>query len=144
MALLLLAFNAKSSLLGENEQDLKLDKDEESHIEARTLKAPFTGKCGDSVQYSYDYATKVLTIAGEGEMYDCLSPLGIVDSKVFDIKSVVIEIGVTSIGAYTFYNFGELLSITLPSSIYSIGIRAFFWLYLTYFHHNSGCSKENL
>ena len=45
------------------------------------------------------------------------------------IKEIVIEDGVTSIGAYAFYNCQNIVSVTIPNSVSSIGYRAF-----------SGCS----
>ena len=46
-----------------------------------------------------------------------------------DIKSVVIEDGVTGIGSYAFYDCGLLTSVTLPGSIASIGDSAFDYCY---------------
>lgn len=43
------------------------------------------------------------------------------------ILSVVVEPGVTSIGAYAFYSLYALASITLPESLVSIGDYAFYF-----------------
>lgn len=41
------------------------------------------------------------------------------------ISSVYIENGVIGIGAFTFYNCGELVSVYIPTSVYYIGRHAF-------------------
>ena len=86
-----------------------------------------SGTTGDCT-WSFDESTGTLTISGNGEMdeYDhsidyytpwySYSPI---------IKTIVIKDGVTSIGAYAFYNCSSLTSITIPDSVISIGIYAF-------------------
>mgnify|MGYP001039668156 CR=1 FL=1 len=79
-----------------------------------------TGKCGENVTYSFDSKTGTLTISGTGDM--CSS-----DYSVFykNIKVVIIEKGVTSIGYEAFYEFTNLTSVTIPDSVTSIGDFAF-------------------
>lgn len=82
------------------------------------------GKCGDNVYWSFDSATGALTISGTGEMEDyssSSSPFG----KNNDIKSVVVEKGVTNIGAAAFIGCNNLLSVTLQDSVTSIDKYAF-------------------
>ena len=72
------------------------------------------------------YADGKLTISGTGAMknYDIENN----KSPVFknsNVKKVVIEDGVTSIGAYAFYSCDNSISITIPSSVTSIGDSAF-------------------
>lgn len=81
------------------------------------------GKCGDNMTWSIDPATGVLTIAGTGAMYDYtedeeLSPWAEYMDK---IKTVNIGEGVTSIGDYAFIYATDMTSITLPSTLQSIG-----------------------
>ena len=84
-----------------------------------------SGSCGDNVTWSLsDDGT--LTISGKGAMadynyYDNRAPWNSVRSQV---KSVVIERGVTSIGDSAFYDC-SLTSVTIPSSVTSIGWVAF-------------------
>lgn len=85
-----------------------------------------TGKCGDNVTYSLDTTTGVLTISGTGDMtdysgYDNRCPFD--DNS--NIKSVIIESGVTSIGDEAFYSCDNLTSVTIPNGVTSIGNASF-------------------
>ena len=67
----------------------------------------------------------VLTIKGEGAMKDFASA-----SEVpwpTSITEVIIEEGVTNIGANAFLNCASLISATIPKSVTDIGYRAFFF-----------------
>ena len=66
----------------------------------------------------------VLTISGKGAMDSSNYSYGW-DSYAEEIKSVVIENGVTSIGPIAFLGFWNLTSVTLPNSVISIGDYAF-------------------
>ena len=79
-----------------------------------------TGKCGDNVTYSLDTSTGVLTISGTGDMYS-YGPF----YENTNIKSVIIESGVTSIGDSAFDGCGSLTDVTIPNSVTSIGRSAF-------------------
>ena len=79
-----------------------------------------TGEC------SWTLDGTVLTITGNGTMGNYnntsnVSPWGTA------ITEVVIESGVTSVGAYAFYRCTALKSISLPSSVKSIGYNAFYY-----------------
>ena len=83
-----------------------------------------TGSCGDNVIYSLDTETGVLTISGTGKMKDYSGE----DSPFYqnsNIKSVIIENGVTSIGNLAFSSCNSLIEVSLPSSIISLGVSAF-------------------
>ena len=83
-----------------------------------------TGSCGDNVIYSLDTETGVLTISGTGNMNNYSGT----DSPFYqnsNIKSVIIENGVSSIGDYAFYECTSLTSVTIPDSVTSIGWSAF-------------------
>ena len=90
-------------------------------VNAETL----TGKCGENVTYSLDTSTGELVISGTGDMADYSLDN---DSPFCDnsnIKSVIIENGVTSIGESAFNSCTSLTSVTIPDSVTSIGERAF-------------------
>ena len=83
-----------------------------------------SGNCGangDNITWTLDDAG-TLTISGEGEMADYYSPW--YDQKE-SIKRVVIENGVTSIGANAFRDCTGLTSVTIPDRVISIGYYAF-------------------
>ena len=87
-----------------------------------------SGQCGENVYWTYDSTTKELVISGTGLMN------GYSNSNTpfynSDIKTVVIENGVTSIGNYAFYKCSNLSTLTIPNSVTYIGYNAL-----------SGCSS---
>ena len=82
-----------------------------------------SGNCGERVFWELDSAG-TLTIRGEGEMEDGerFSPMKEVKDSV---TSVVVEEGVTTIGAYAFFNFAWMTSVELPKSLREIHAYAF-------------------
>ena len=99
-----------------------------------------TGKCGDNVTYSLDTETGVLTISGTGDMYS-YGPF----YENTNIKSVIIESGVTSIGDSAFDGCTSLTDVTIPNSVTSIGDCAFEDCYFTYenFVNNSNVELDD-
>ena len=86
-----------------------------------------SGTCGDNVTWRLS-DDGVLTISGTGAMqdynyYNNYAPWNSVRSQV---KSVVIERGVSSIGEYAFSDCSSLTSVTIPASVTSIGNSAFY------------------
>ena len=83
-----------------------------------------SGKCGDSASWKLD-ADGVLTITGAGPMadYGAYGPWYI--AHLTDIKKVVVQEGVTTIGDHAFANLSYVTSVTIPSSITSLGAHAF-------------------
>ena len=90
-----------------------------------------SGTCGENLTWTLD-GDGTLTISGTGKMYD----YDYSDYKkaapwirdMYKIKSVVIEDGVTSIGSEAFYatdGYPNITKVTIPSSVESIGGRAF-------------------
>lgn len=87
---------------------------------------PTTEPTAKPVTWDFDEATGALTISGTGKMTDYYTSSQIPwDDNRSDIKSVVIENGVTSIGTFAFYNCIGLESVTIPNSVTSIGNYAF-------------------
>lgn len=91
-----------------------------------------TGIDGSDVTWSYDRSSKTLTISGTGAMMyygltnnylHSTSPWSLFD---FELEHVVIENGVTSVGAYAFAMCGHLTSVSLPSTVFQIDQAAFY------------------
>ena len=90
-----------------------------------------SGSCGDNL--TWRLTARTLTIRGTGAMYDYnhnMKPAPWND-YADQIHEVVIEDGVTSIGAFAFYGCTGLASIDIPASVTSIGERAFYGTDLT-------------
>ncbi|MBR3661908.1 MAG: leucine-rich repeat protein [Alphaproteobacteria bacterium] len=86
------------------------------------------GVYSDSVQCTYDEATKTLTISGEGEMGNYASTEDNGSTAPWfgkDIVHAVIEGNVTSIGARTFKHAYNLTDIKGTENIISVGNTAF-------------------
>ena len=67
-----------------------------------------------------------LTVSGKGAMDDYQTPTNRPwNFNTNDVTSVVVESGVTTVGAMSFCNFGKMTSVTLPEGLTSIGTRSF-------------------
>ena len=82
-----------------------------------------SGTCGAEVTWTLD-SEGTLTISGTGAMkdytYDDAAPW-----KNAEVKTVVMDNGVTSIGNFAFFFCGSLTDIVIPDSVTSIGDTAF-------------------
>ena len=93
-------------------------------ISASAALAAESGKCGDDLTWVLD-DNGTLTISGTGEMdnyYANRSPW----SYNNEITSLVIEDGVTSVGNQAFACCFELINVSLPDTLKSIGREAFY------------------
>ncbi len=94
-----------------------------------------SGSCGENVTWKFDTVKGTLTISGTGAManYECdwdhHWEIYVIDRPwemfVYDTKSVVIEDGVTTIGACAFLDCSNLTSIVIGDSVESINFSAF-------------------
>ena len=79
----------------------------------------------DNLTWIYDKTTKTLTIIGSGDMVD----FNVYRPGWYEFRdeatTLVIEDGVTSIGAVSFSGFKALESVTIPDGVQSIGRDAF-------------------
>ncbi len=88
-----------------------------------------SGACGASVNWALD-DNGTLTISGTGEMYSYNNSSYSNPSpwrKSTDLKVVIVEDGVTSIGSYAFLMCSNLESIVMPNTVTSIGDGAFYY-----------------
>ena len=90
-----------------------------------------SGKCGDDLSWTLNTKTGVLQISGSGDMYDYDSNLHGDPTYApwfehcMDIRTVVIDDGVTSIGDGAFLACSGLTDVRIPEGVLSIGEEAF-------------------
>lgn len=93
-----------------------------------------SGSCGDNITWKFDLVDGKLEITGTGGMPNYgTSSTNLAPWKDYhdNIKTVTISEGITSLGDFTFYSFGNysydnLTSVSLPSTLKSIGSNAFY------------------
>ena len=90
-----------------------------------------SGTCGDNVSWLLD-DSGTLTISGTGEMYNYNDYYTYFNKTPWydyrsDIKKIIIQNGVTSIGEYAFQQCTSMTSITIPYGVTNIGKKAFSW-----------------
>ena len=86
-----------------------------------------SGTCGSNVRWTLDTDSGVLRILGSGAM-NAQSAYSLPwKSYVDSIRHVVVESGVTSIGAEAFFECGSIETVTLADTVKSIGTQAFVW-----------------
>ena len=84
---------------------------------------PYSGTCGENLTWKFDPDTGTLTIAGSGAMND-FSPNA--PWSDFEITTVSLPDGLTSIGDAAFFDYDSLASVTIPDSVTSIGLLSFY------------------
>lgn len=85
-----------------------------------------SGTCGDNLTWVFDIETYTLTISGTGDMSNCTSYYHPWMDYENEIKKIVVEDGVTSIGAYAFYNYSWVKEVDLPDTLERIGDYALY------------------
>ena len=89
---------------------------------------PVSGTCGaegDNLTWTLT-CDGVLTISGTGDMADWNTDYPAWSPYISTIKSIVIEEGIISIGAWAFYNCSNLTTVTIPNSVTIIVTGAFY------------------
>ena len=86
---------------------------------------PSSGSCGVNVYYNFNSTTGLLTIKGSGEMKNYYSGSNSPFRSATDIKAIVIESGVTSVGNYAFFDCKSITNATIADSVVKIGSYAF-------------------
>ncbi len=101
-----------------------------AYADDRTVTAAGTcGAEGDNLTWTL-YSDGELVISGIGEMMNWTSSSTLPwDYWYRDIRSVIIENGITSIGNYAFANSWNLTSVKIPEGVTSIGDYAFYSCY---------------
>ena len=84
-----------------------------------------SGECGASATWTLD-SEGTLTIGGTGDMADYNWNSAPWYSQAENIKAIVIEDGITGIGARAFMNLSNAASVSIGSGVTSIGYEAFY------------------
>ncbi len=85
-----------------------------------------SGQCGTNVYYSVNPTTGVLTISGEGAMYNYMGDSSAPwEEQCDDIRKVIIENGVTFIGCSAFSLHRNIETVVMADSVTEIGDNAF-------------------
>ena len=87
---------------------------------------PTQGSCGKHVNWTFSGGT--LTVSGSGDMADYVNADATPwEHLKYNIKTAVIEEGVTSIGSSAFYDCTGLTSVSIPQSVRRFESYAFTW-----------------
>ena len=79
----------------------------------------------DTLTWEFDADTGTLSVHGEGPMRDYSDAAPEWEQYKDQILAVSLDDGITSVGAYTFYNYLYLTEARLPDSVEVIGVSAF-------------------
>ena len=94
-----------------------------------TAYAAETGDWSDTIKYSYDENTGKLTLSGQGVLRPCADLAYSTGFGTYDVRSVVIQEGITSISDDVFASYYNLQSVKMPKGLLSIGDSAFSYCY---------------
>lgn len=113
----------------ENESDFNeedSDEENEGDFDGGEEMTVYNGTCGDSATWTLNTDSNTLTISGTGAMYnyDMSSNKAPWYNYYSNCQNIIIEDGITSIGAFVFY-YNWIRSITIPNSVTSIADNAF-------------------
>ena len=80
-----------------------------------------SGTCGSNARWTLDTEEGILHITGTGSISRSWN------SYKNSIRHVVIDEGITAIGAECFFEYGAIETIEIPDTVQSIGMQAFVW-----------------
>lgn len=89
-----------------------------------TVPVTTSGTCGDDLSWEFDDTTGLLTITGSGAMLDYGEDAPWYSFRS-QIKSIVMESGITHIGGCAFMDCSSLIDVTIPASVETIEGIAF-------------------
>ena len=107
--------------------EIIIDENNDTFENVRIHYSTPTGKCGDNLNWIFDEVSKTLTVLGVGAMYDYSSNNRPWETCKNEIKTIVLNEGVTRIGNYSFSACTNLSSVSMPNSMLSIGNSAFYY-----------------
>ena len=84
-----------------------------------------SGKCGADVTWNFDFETGILMMSGTGATDDFTSTSMPWYAFKDEIKTVIVENGVTTVGENAFWNCRTIESVSLGNTVESIGKYAF-------------------
>lgn len=99
-----------------------VDSDVFTLMASAEAEKPTSGKLGENVIWTLD-EDGTLTISGEGDMYNVQTSA--LWYKKYDIKKIVIEKGVTSVGDSLFESYESLTSVSIADTVKRIGGYSF-------------------
>ena len=104
-------------------------EEEQNQVEnVRNTSVAASGECGLNATWTLD-ASGTLTISGTGKMDDYASGRTIYpapwNSGLYNVKKIIVESGITSIGSGAFWSLDQAEILELPEGIVSIGDYAF-------------------
>ena len=112
----------ESSETVSDKESTESSENEHTYVEYGTANIGDSGTCGENVTWELRENGE-LVISGSGNMYDYS------EGSLYtgdNIKTVIIEKGVSSIGNNAFHGFADMTSITISNSVTSIGENAFY------------------
>lgn len=121
------AFAQEEEVISEETAELQTEETPADETET-SVTYPITGSCGENLTWTLDEAG-TMTISGMGKMQDHNVGTDTMPAPwkeyVGQIKHLVIESGVESIGAKAFQNCSELTDVVIPESVTFLGEEAF-------------------